>query len=87
MHSFLQITVRVLSSQNTNVVPGSVNIFRTPGNVYKQTVENILPDTIYNISVEAGSQGTFGPAVWELVSAGNDECTVVKKPLLKVYHC
>lgn len=66
----LQITVRVLSSQNPNIAPGSVNVFKTPGNVYKQTIENILPDTIYNISVEAGSQGTFGPAVWELVSAG-----------------
>lgn len=62
--------MRVLTSSNPHVVPGHVRVFTTPGNVFRYLIENLFPDTVYNVSVVAGSRGYYGPPVFEIVGQG-----------------
>uniref|UniRef100_A0A915K244 Fibronectin type-III domain-containing protein n=1 Tax=Romanomermis culicivorax TaxID=13658 RepID=A0A915K244_ROMCU len=79
-----KISARILSSQNPRVSPGTLETFRAPGNAHKYLLENLMSDTVYNVSVEAGAEGIFGPSVWELVSAVPAGVPELKEP--RVYQ-
>lgn len=68
--SSAQVTIRVLSTRNSEVRPDTVYSLRSPGNVYSQIVDNLHLDTVYNITIQAGSNGLYGPGVSEIVSTG-----------------
>ena len=65
-----QVTVRVLSTRNPAVLPNAVYTLRTAGNVYSQIIDNLHLDTVYNLTVQAGSNGLYGEGVSEVISTG-----------------
>ena len=45
--------------------------FRLPGNVYSHIITGLHTDTVYNVSVAAGTvQGFNGPAAYQIVTTG-----------------
>lgn len=62
------MTLRVIQSQEPGAYPGHVVVRQVPGNRFAEIFEDLFPLTTYNVSVEAGYAGNFGPAVWEVIT-------------------
>ncbi|VDP03059.1 unnamed protein product [Soboliphyme baturini] len=60
------ITFIILNSKNAQAVPGKQVTFKTPGNVYTYAMDQLLPNTVYNVSVTAHSGNYIGPCIWEI---------------------
>lgn len=42
---------------------------RINGSVYKHVIDNLLPNTLYNISIQAGTESSdLSPAAWKLIT-------------------
>jgi hypothetical protein len=62
----------VLSTQQPNVSPErQLQTFRVPGNIFTHTITGLYKDTVYNVSVAAGTVNSFaGPSAWKVINTG-----------------
>lgn len=63
---FLQLSIRIMASSDPDAAPGNIYSLSVPGTTFSQIIDDLRRGTSYNISVEAGHNGNFGPAAWKV---------------------
>lgn len=73
----------ILSTQQPNVSPERhLQTFRLPGNIFTHTITGLYKDTVYNVSVAAGTvHGFTGPSAWKVINTGEGRVFASASPL------